>query len=866
MKKGITMDYSSQDVADVDAVRGSFPCGEMNPDVSRTGGVSGQTYFLPATESPDGRIKATLVVKDDGSVFFEVTKNESRILRSSRLGIVTDKEDFSTGLSYVSVVSNIIDETYSLPQRKSERYRNHCRENIYVFGKNGHVVEVVFRLYDDGLAYRYRVPGEGHVAIVQEKSSFSFPVHDVEAWGSAWRNDYEGIQRHWQLSEIDVPDISMPLLVSVEKSCWLLLTEGNVYNAKGSYCASHLRPSSDHELDLVFTAEQTHDIVATYPFVTPFRIVMICETLDALARSSLVENVNPPSKIYDTDWIVPGKAAWSWWSEERSPQWFFKQKEYVDFAFRHGWKYVTVDAGWDASWIPELCSYAYERKVGIMVWTDVDALDTKQKIDEKLPVWASWGIKGIKVDFMMNDSQMRMGTYQMIAEKAAELKLLVNFHGSTKPSGEMRTWPHVITSEGVRGSEHYKWTDWTTAFTNCILPFTRNAVGPMDFTPVVFSNANLNTTHAHQLALAVIFESGVQHFADSIESYEMWKGTPFLDSVPVTWDETKVLEAYPGQYVEMARRNGSSWYVGCISVEARNVVLPCSFLDGDGYAAYIFKDGNQPDIISCEAQPVTPGSEIVIPLLPCGGCAVLITRDPFDFRIHEEESFSYHEVHGGTGQSGVLFSQVQALADGMHDIKLFYTSKNESECSVTVNDKFVMNCELHGSGSANTIRTTTIQASLLKGQNHLYLSGCPSRVSFCVDRIGIRPSACVPIIVREAASHENVLSGGAHTKDSLSGGKLVTKIGKGGKLVLKRIMVPHEGAYFVRLYYFSAENREIFVRINEGCAQSALCFNCMSDASEMKDICVNLREGENTLELSNDSGDAPDIERILIFP
>ena len=165
-------------------------------------------------------------------------------------------------------------------------------------------------------------------------------------------------------------------------------------------------------------------------------MIIITDNLNDLVNSTLVNSLNPQPEEQDTSWIYSGKSAWSWWSEERSPQWFLRQKEYVDFAARNGWEYVTVDAGWDDTWIPALCDYAAPKNVGIIIWTDVGAIDTQSKIDEKLSQWASWGIRGIKVDFMMNDSQTRMNTYQMIASKAISLELLVNFHGSTKPSGE----------------------------------------------------------------------------------------------------------------------------------------------------------------------------------------------------------------------------------------------------------------------------------------------------------------------------------------------------------------------------------------------------------------------------------------------
>ena len=182
----------------------------------------------------------------------------------------------------------------------------------------------------------------------------------------------------------------------------------------------------------------------------------------------------------------------------------------------------------------------------------------------------------------------------MIASKAISLELLVNFHGSTKPSGESRTYPNIITSEAIRGAEHYKWSEYPTAYHNCTVPFTRNVIGGMDYTPVVISTNNLNTTQAHQLALSVVFESPMQHFADSIDSYDSWVGLTYLNSIPCKWDKTVLLDGFPGNYVTMARRSGADWFIGAITDQARTITIDTNFLpQGKTYTAYIYSDGTR---------------------------------------------------------------------------------------------------------------------------------------------------------------------------------------------------------------------------------------------------------------------------------
>jgi hypothetical protein len=258
-----------------------------------------------------------------------------------------------------------------------------------------------------------------------------------------------------------------------------------------------------------------------------------------------------------------------------------------------GWEYALVDAGWNAAWIPQLVAYARKRGVRVMLWARWDELTPPSRRDALLRQYRDWGVAGVKLDYMQSDSYRRMRWYRTVARAAARRRLLVNFHGSTLPRGLSRTFPNVLTWEGVRGAETYKGLTPVTPEHNTVLPFTRNAVGSMDYTPVTFSAAGRRTSAAHELALAVVYESGLQHLADRPDVYSsLAPARRFLRQVPAAWDGTELLDGYPGGSATIARRRGRCWFVGSIQAGAGGVKrLPLRFLfPGRRYVAQIVED------------------------------------------------------------------------------------------------------------------------------------------------------------------------------------------------------------------------------------------------------------------------------------
>jgi len=844
------------------------------------------------TSSPDGSIVATIILNDNGELYYSVTKDNNIILESSKMGIKTNVADFNSGMSFVSTSISSWNNNYSLVQRKKSVYMDNCNQRELVVSKGSYQLKVYFRVYNDGIAFRYYIPGSGSAIIYNEYTRFNLP-NGTGGWAYNWRNDYEGLYEYKSYTAFNTADFAMPILASINNnSYWALITEGNVYNANGSYCTSHLHGSSGQDMQIAFAPEQTSPISTTYPFQTPYRVVIITSNLDDLVKSTLVTNLNPATQMQDTSWIQPGIAAWSWWSEERSPQWYTRMKEYVDYADYMDWEYVTVDAGWDDSWIKPLCDYAASKNVKIIIWTDVDAIDTSEEINNKLTTWAGWGVKGIKVDFMMNDSQMRMNTYQMIAEKCAELELIVNFHGSTKPSGEIRTWPHVITTEGIRGTEHYKWSNTPTAYHNCVVPFTRNVIGPMDYTPVVFSNTNRNTTHAHQLALSIIYESGIQHVADSISSYEAWKGTEFLRSLPVTWDDTKLIEGFPGNYVTIARKSGNDWFIGAITDSARTATIPLSFLGPGVYTAYIYQDGSSGEYITKSQSTVTSTSTLQIPLLSTGGCAIKISQTtppsiPSDGYVHYEAEDSRNTLTGaaaiydcancsggkkagylGNGSGTLQFNEVYAPTAGLYTMKIYYLSGDERDVYISINGGSGIKLSPPVSGSFNVVRTEKLTVYLNQGNNTIKFYN-NSGYAPDIDKIAIKDGAPSTGTSYEAENGNNTLYGAAavYSSNKCSGGYKVGYLGNNhGAIQFNNVNANFTGTHLMRIYYLSGNNRTFKISVNSGTAKEVICFDSGSfDDVQYKEILINLNSGSNTILFYNDEGWAPDLDRIVIL-
>jgi hypothetical protein len=621
-------------------------------------------------KSPDGEINSMIELNIDGNLSYSVFSNESDassyVIEESPLGVEREDQLFDS-LQFLSSSEEIlVDEEYVRKTGKRKVNRNHYKEiTLHFLNSKNNKIDLVFRAYNDGVAFRYVFPEKDHekYRIVKELTGFNLPD------GKAWLQPYDSITAYAPAYErnfggpfevgAESPEESgwcFPALFQVNDK-WVLLTEADLDE---HYFASHMESPTDEGLYKVTHPEEeegfgygTPYAESTLPWELPWRVVIIGSNIGDIVESNLVSHLSDPVAIEDTSWIKPGRASWGWWSgyidgSDDNPA---KLRRFIDFAHEMGWEYSLVDAGWNSRKgleMEELVKYADDRDVDLLLWYNaggpinrVDAGPRDKMFEpdirrQEMSRISKMGIKGIKVDFFSSDKQDYIKLYRDILKDAAEYKLLVNFHGSTLPRGWSRTYPNMITYESVKGAEAYIYhTDFEkySPLHNTTLPYTRNVVGSMDYTPVAFSEQQVphKTSYGHELALSVVFESGIQHFPDTPQMYLSQPDaiTEFLKEVPSVWDETKLLSGFPGKDVLIARKNHENWYVGFINGEPfeKEIEVKFDFLDPElEYQVLIIKDGVDKQEFSVERKFITKGNMRMIESLPYGGFVMQIKK------------------------------------------------------------------------------------------------------------------------------------------------------------------------------------------------------------------------------------------------
>jgi hypothetical protein len=586
----------------------------------RAGAATPQQWQLTAPGGAGPRVTVSLDAA--GHLSLGVRDGATQVLQSSALGIRTRAADLSTGLSFTGRADAHVTGTYETKSGRRRQHSSDANQTTLSFTKGSSHLDLVFRVSTDGLGYRYVVRQSGTVAVTGEASEYVVPTSAkaVLLPYETGRNDYENVHVHTTVAQATTGiEYGYPSLFHVGDT-WLLLTESDL---GGGYGGSRLTLRTNRHFQLTLP-----DPVETNasPLTTPWR-TMVLGDLATVTESDLITDLASPSKISDTSWIKPGRAAWSWWSKGSSAGDFTAQKQYTDFAARMGWEYVLVDAGWDASWIPSLVQYAKARHVGVWIWTNQPTNDTAAKINANFKLWKSWGVVGLKVDHIRSEQQVRMQWYDQVLAASAKYQLMIDFHGSTFPHGLERTWPQVLTMEGVRGAEAIhnrpgKKPFPATHYTD--LPFTRNLAGSMDYTPVTFSALRTNTDAA-ELAQAIVFESGLQNYSDSIAGYDAHPlAERLLKLVPNVWDQTRLLSGDPDTHVVLARRNGANWYVGAITAgPGRTFAQSLSFLGSGNWLADVYSDGAK-GALAFHTEKVTPASTLTVKTRANGGFSVIL--------------------------------------------------------------------------------------------------------------------------------------------------------------------------------------------------------------------------------------------------
>lgn len=478
-------------------------------------------------------------------------------------GLTTDTGTIGLAPSLVETTLREVNEQYTalFGKKTGNQCVNHL-EHCLVFEENGIEWHLYLRECADGLAFRYELPSSTPFKILKENTQIHCPTA-AKVCTLPYTTWYEEARIIHTAGELPPGNYGLPTLIYSDTEQNYLISESDI---DSDNCGAYLTWTDDC---FTFTLAD-EEISANSHFTSPWR-VLIVGSLASIVESTLVDDLASAhiTKAAEPDpisYVLPGHAAWSWWSSQYSGAYLETQKSFVDFAYEQGWHHVLVDCGWDAAWVPELVAYASQRNVCIHLWSAWRDLDGPEKIN-KLALWHSWGVCGVKIDFMESESRERYQWYESILSETARLGLMVNFHGSVIPRGWARTYPQVIGYEAIRGAEYYVfYKEPLTSVHNVCQVFTRNVVGSMDYTPVTFSAPNRTTSNAHELALSIAFECGITHFADSPDSYRFHPvAQELLKRLPDTWDETRLLGGTPDSYALIARRSGSKWFVACIN-------------------------------------------------------------------------------------------------------------------------------------------------------------------------------------------------------------------------------------------------------------------------------------------------------------
>ena len=523
------------------------------------------------------------------------------------------------------VMDIVIDESIKMPRkvaarRISEDYmmltgkRLHCTNE----GNEYRVGGMVIRLYNDGLALCSETASPLDGTSGQQDIAYIIP-EGTKRWMQQWSDGYEGFYPLSTTYKVEpVKSFSgtfksdegwcnrwgYPALIEASSGVYALITEANIEQGQSASCLYN-----DGENYRV-VADKRDEQGKPWPGHTPWRVVIV-GTLAEVVQSTLVTDVCEPSKIADTGWIEPGVVSWVYWAYNHGSNDYNIICKYVDMSVAMGLPYVLIDAEWDemkdGKTVVDAVNYAKEKGVKPMIWynSSVSWIDgapgpkfrlNKPEDREKEFAWCEEiGVAGVKIDFFGGDTQLNMDYCIDLLESAARHHLLVNFHGATVPRGWQRTWPNLMSTEGVYGAEWYNNVGTFTnvaAAHNATLPFTRNVVGPMDYTPCAFSDSQHPhiTSHAHELALTVLFESGLQHLADRPESFlaQPQQVQHFFDMLPSVWNETRLISGYPADHAVIARRSGDTWYVAGINGtdDEKTVALDLSFIKGKNITGF----------------------------------------------------------------------------------------------------------------------------------------------------------------------------------------------------------------------------------------------------------------------------------------
>jgi len=636
-------------------------------------------------ESPDGRLRVTFQLGERGRPGFDVAFRDKPVA-SGTLGLeFAGSGPLREDLKVVGTRRRSVDESYAIPVGKASSARDHHRELIISLEEEAaprRRLDLAFRAFDDGVAFRYLIPGQEPLAefvLIDEQTRLTFPgdprarALPLKGYTTSYENYYETMP----VSAIG-PErlIGLPLLLERAGEgagrAWLAVTEANLTDYAGMYLSGvQGEPGTlAARLSPLPGRSDRAKVVGKAPHASPWRVLMIADDPGRLLESNLVFHLSDPPAIADTSWIRPGKTTFPWWNGYVLEGVDFKpgvntatMKHYIDFCAEQGIPYHSLD-GLDIAWyggpiqpegptditkaapsidMPALLRHAKERKVRLRLWMHWKAL--KPQIDEAFALYERWGIEGVMVDFMDRDDQEMVRFYREMAEKAAKHHLTLTLHGAYKPTGMERTWPNVLSYEAALNQEYNKWEKpgelGTPPGHNLDIAFIRMLAGPLDYHEGGMRSVlpedyrphdkapSVQGTRGHQLAMYVVYQNHLPMMADYPAAYRGQAGLEFMTQVPTTWDETRVLHAEIGRCLVIARRKGDAWYLGGMTApESRDLALPLGFLGAGSFEAELYLDhpDGGPNAVTRRRQAASASDTLRVVIPRAGGFVARLAR------------------------------------------------------------------------------------------------------------------------------------------------------------------------------------------------------------------------------------------------
>lgn len=640
--------------------------------------VNAFSQSLIQLKSPDNNLTIEVNTKD--SLSWTLIKGNETLLSHAIAGLDIENKPYVGFNEKVKSVDRVSknDVIYPVVAVRQQAIRDVYNE-LKINFKNGNAI--IFRAYDNGVAYRWITHFKDSINVKNEIVDYVFPDNNRVLWGTEENKQFLS---HFELLFKDSTMASfskeqhcgLPLYVSSALGTKMLLTEADLLDysnlfffGTGGNKITSAFPKVILKESLIRDRGTKIEENVNYIARTngsrsfPWRLIMVANEDKELIENNLVFQLASPNIIKDTAWILPGKAAWDWWNDNNIYGVDFRSginnqtyKYYIDFAARFGLQYIILDEGWSkTTWnithpkdsinVPELVAYGKTKNVGIILWTLWQPMD--RDMDNVLSTYERWGVKGIKVDFMARADQYMVNFYERLSANAARHRLLVDLHGAYKPVGLNRRYPNILSYEGVRGLENYKWSDdEATPPHEVTLPFTRMVLGAMDFTPGAMRNATKRDFHinfdapmsqgtrAHQVAMYAIYESPLQMLSDNPSNYlRDTVCTRYIASFPTTWDTTVALEGKIKEYVAVARKKGNQWFLGAMTNwSSRDLILHLNFLDANKkYKVKILSDGINADRFAEDYQISNAewvgGQDISIHMQPGGGWSAILTEE-----------------------------------------------------------------------------------------------------------------------------------------------------------------------------------------------------------------------------------------------